>query len=228
MTAVVCQRLPYLPPISPLGLMPHPRISINQKFTNPILKAFNIEARSVFLSWRGGKYPPDTRFSLVKAELEPLRFEDVYEGCSPEKTIENLKPNNKYRFILKICHGDDALTIDELDLVTPDETVIQKSVFQLIRSVTEGDSARVAAIFREFRGQINVETNDRSGRTLLMIACQKGDLDTVKLLLDRGANPMTMTGSGKVSVSFLLNTIPFRRRYLLREIQICPFFKILL
>jgi hypothetical protein len=227
MTAVVCQRFPYLPPISPLGLMPHPRISINQKFTNPILKAFNIEARSVFLSWRGGKYPPDTRFSLVKAELEPLRFEDVYEGCSPEKTIENLKPNNKYRFILKICHGDDALTIDELDLVTPDETVIQKSVFQLIRSVTEGDSARVAAIFREFRGQINVETNDRSGRTLLMIACQKGDLDTVKLLLDRGANPMTMTGSGKVSVSFSL-TISFRRRYLLREIQTCTFFKILL
>lgn len=178
--------------------MPNPRISVNQKFANPILQAFNLEARSVFLSWRTAKYPSDTRFLLVKAEIEPLRFEDVYEGCEPEKTVENLKPAHKYQFILKICHGTDALTIDELDLVTPDETAVQKSVFQLIRAVTEGDAARVAAIFREYRNQITVETNDRSGRSILMIACQRGDLDIVKTLLDRGANPLATTGSGKV------------------------------
>ncbi len=184
--------------------MPNPRISVNQKFTNPILQAFNLEARSVFLSWRGAKYPPDTRFLLVKAEIEPLRFEDVYEGFEPEKTVENLKPNHKYQFILKICHGSDALTIDELDVQTPDETLVQKAIFQLIRSVTEGDAARVAAIFREYRNQIPVDTNDKSGRTILMIACQRGDLDIVKILLDRGANPVAITGSGKVGCCVLL------------------------
>lgn len=132
------------------------------------MQSFNLEARSVFLSWKLGKFPPNTKFLLIKAQIEPLIFEDVYTGTECERLVENLKPSTKYQFILKIT-ADPLTAIDDIEVETPDETAVQKAIFHLIRAVSEKDPAKVGSIFREFRNQIPVETCDRSGRSLLMV-----------------------------------------------------------
>lgn len=84
----------------------------------------------------------------------------------------------------------------EIDISTLSETPLQKSLFALLRAVAESDYARVQATFVEYGKQIPADSRDKSGRTLLMIACQTGSVDIMKCLFENGADCRATTGAG--------------------------------
>jgi uncharacterized protein len=98
--------------------------------------------------------------------------------------------------------------------------MVNKAQSQLIRAIQESDHAKLSSILVEFDKQLSVETVDKNGRTLLMNACQLGDLDSVKVLIDYGSNTNASTQAGKTPisiavsagyfpiVSYLLQTVP--------------------
>jgi ankyrin repeat protein len=82
---------------------------------------------------------------------------------------------------------------------------VSKAIIQLLRSIQDCDSVRVASILTEFGNQIPIDTTDKSGRTLLMLACQQGDLEIVKVLVQHGANTSSATLAGKTPVSIAIS-----------------------
>jgi ankyrin repeat protein len=180
----------------------------------PSLKALGITCRSVNLQWLTDKDDWKTQyakglFQITKAELDILKFEVVYEGDESTFEVMNLKPNTLYRFILRFADRRETPLIwsqekSEIEVKTDDETLLNKTVTQIIRSIQESDSAKVKSILDEFGSQISAETTDKTGRTLLMIACQLGDLEIVKALVQHGASITATTMAGKTPLSMAI------------------------
>jgi hypothetical protein len=186
----------------------------NLPYRIPSMKASGITCRSVSLQWLIDKEDWKTPyakglFQITKAELDVLKFEVVYEGDECNCEVINLKPNTTYKFILRFAERRDSPLIwshenSEIEVKTDDETLLNKTIIQIIRSIQESDYSKVKSILDEFGSQISAETTDKTGRTLLMIACQQGELEIVKALVQHGANITATTMAGKTPLSMAI------------------------
>ncbi|KAI8925470.1 ankyrin repeat-containing domain protein [Entophlyctis helioformis] len=177
---------------TPQGQQPLPSVL-------PVLKVTTVQARSVDVIWTYGNRDPRYLFSglsyqLSRAEAEALNFE----------------PTTKYRFKLRIAFTSTlnsgakdcwSKTYSEVEASTTDESVLVKVTAQLTRAVIEADSAKVGAILNEHGKQLSMETRDKNGKTLLMLACQSGSAEIVRMLLNAGASTSATTRSGKTALS---------------------------
>ncbi|RKO83628.1 ankyrin repeat-containing domain protein [Blyttiomyces helicus] len=172
-----------------------------------------IYARTAQASWPvPAQNSPWTRFQLsVTDDLEP-RWEIAYEGASASTEVRDLKPETRYRLRLRAAvpgmadgvWGKEAV---EVFFVTTDESLNVRLTAQILRAVGINDAVAVDALLSEHAAQISLETRDRYGKTLLMIACQTGTPEIVNKLLRAGASANATTRSGKTPLSLACSTI---------------------
>lgn len=58
-----------------------------------------------------------------------------------------------------------------------------------LKAIGMGDLAKVTSILNEFGKDLSLETRDKSGKTLLMVAAQSGFDEICRLLILHGASP---------------------------------------
>ncbi|KAJ3370309.1 hypothetical protein HDU91_006309 [Kappamyces sp. JEL0680] len=174
--------------------------------TRYYLETTDVDARACNISWQQADLAEGSIFKVITSEFPSMKSTDTYQGPLFKTCAENLKPQTKYKICLKVKTSDGSFRqIDECELITTDESALQKAIYNLIRAITESEVLKVSSILKEYGRQINNETRDRQGRTLLMIACQHGDLDITNQLLDRGADPNATTLAGKTPLSIAIS-----------------------
>ncbi|EGF79899.1 hypothetical protein BATDEDRAFT_35226 [Batrachochytrium dendrobatidis JAM81] len=181
----------------------------------PVLKVISTQARSADVVWTyGNRDPrylfPGLTYQVSKAEANALNFEVAYEGEEPMFVLTDLKPLTKYKFKLRITFtkwletGKKDIwskTYSEAEASTTDESTVVKATAQLTRAIIEADVAKSTSILNEHGQQISMESRDKNGKTILMLACQSGSGEMVRLLLQRGASTHSTTRSGKTALS---------------------------
>ncbi|KAI9327153.1 ankyrin repeat-containing domain protein [Zopfochytrium polystomum] len=177
----------------------------------PLLLLSNSTARSMTLSWSfrpDYSPPPGTLVQLVKSENGDPEYKIVYEGTDRKFVVENLKPETEYAFKLRVWRKDEnaySKTYAEVSGSTTDEREVNKAEHLLIRAVNENDENTAVALISKYKGQLNIEARDKSGRSLLMIACQKGSGGLVSALLRANALPTATTASHKTPLSIAVS-----------------------
>ncbi|KAI8808691.1 ankyrin repeat-containing domain protein [Cladochytrium replicatum] len=150
--------------------------------------------------------PGEWTYQLSRAANDDPVFDIVFEGSHNEIKVDGLTPSTRYRFKLRIrpaaANGVDwSRQYAQAECQTTDESQLQKAVSQLLRATQEGNAILVAQLLSQYGRELNMETRDRFGKSLLMIACQNGNAEVVKLLIDNGASMAATTQSGKTALS---------------------------
>ncbi|KAJ3331896.1 Fibronectin type 3 and ankyrin repeat domains protein 1 [Blyttiomyces sp. JEL0837] len=179
--------------------------------TLPMLNIIKVSARSVEMSWAfhpDYTPPPGLVYQLVKSENGDPDYVTAYEGSERRVVIEGLKPLADYHFKLRVWDSpseDFSKDYSEIKITTTDESQLIKIEFQLFRAVNENNVQMVETLLSENGRDINIESRDKSGRTMLMLACQKGTYDLIETLLNHGALPTSATASNKTALSIAVS-----------------------
>jgi ankyrin repeat protein len=59
---------------------------------------------------------------------------------------------------------------------------------QFLKSVAIGDLVKASSILNEYGKELSLESRDKTGKTLLMVACQSGFDEIVKMLILAGSS----------------------------------------
>ncbi|KAI8853920.1 ankyrin repeat-containing domain protein [Chytridium lagenaria] len=152
--------------------------------------------------------PKPVIYYLSRAEGDDPEYEKVYEGTYMKTVVDNLKPQTTYRFKLRVYLPDkDAFSKDFSEAVatTSDESHLGKITLHLFHAVQDDDSTRAEQILKEYGKDVNVESRDKYGKTLLMMACQSGSRSLVWTLLRYGALTTSTTRSNKTPLSIAVS-----------------------
>jgi radical SAM superfamily enzyme YgiQ (UPF0313 family) len=60
---------------------------------------------------------------------------------------------------------------------------------QFIKAIVTRDVAKCTTILQEYGRDISLETRDKTGKTMLMIAAQSGSDDICRMVIKAGASP---------------------------------------
>ena len=100
----------------------------------------------------------------------------------------------------------EAILISDLAHLGEPETyddnhddVIGKVIF----AVKNQDYSVLEKVFAELGGNIDIDTREKHGNTLLILACQRGDKKLAKFLLRRGASMNLQNHSGNTCLHYL-------------------------
>ncbi|KAJ1557371.1 hypothetical protein HK405_000096, partial [Cladochytrium tenue] len=147
---------------------------------------------------------------VVRAEAGDPQFAVAYEGAAARGgfVLEGLRPETAYVVRLRVRRRDEApngggfsAEYAEATFRTGDETEIGRAEQTLVRAVTEGDEATVVSVLARHGHELNLEVRDRQGRTMLMVACQRGSAAIATALLQAGADANARTASGKTALA---------------------------
>ncbi|KAI9188477.1 ankyrin repeat-containing domain protein [Polychytrium aggregatum] len=128
----------------------------------------------------------------------------AYEGADQKVTVAGLNPLTTYTFKLKFRFSEAEewhKTSVEGSASTTDENLVTKVTTQLLRAIQDNNDSAVSQILFQHSKIINLDSRDKYGKTLLMVACQNPNTAVVTTLLRYGASTISTTQSGKTALS---------------------------
>ncbi|KAJ3117692.1 hypothetical protein HK098_006135 [Nowakowskiella sp. JEL0407] len=164
--------------------------------------SFEIIYEGISREFRLDGLTPSTKYRF-RLRLKP--FFDPLLNQPQNQT--HLQPSKKPAMDLPLVEYDWSRQYAQIEVCTTDETLINKALNQLVRYVQDPavQPSLVAAILAQYGREINMETRDKYGKTLLMIACQSGNPDVISLLIEYGASMSATTQSGKTPLSLAVS-----------------------
>ncbi|XP_074640428.1 fibronectin type 3 and ankyrin repeat domains protein 1-like [Tubulanus polymorphus] len=133
---------------------------------------------------------------VLQEEDKSCQWGNAYTGYAKSHVVEGLEALTKYRF--RMCFKNDHGESDWSAPVVVMTTKEPLTGVHLHKAVIHRDIDGIEKVLNT--SDVNIDVNDKSGNSPLMVASQKGYLDVVNALIKRGADVNLQDETGKTSL----------------------------